>query len=267
MDVKSLIPASSEGDFRPVDYMRHRIHLLYALLVGNLIMENDEMRSKSADTEKQLLAYRDVKELVDQITIVPFETTTGDSARSEIAEKAEVKGHDPNKSVQVSNSEITAVTAEAREDGSLNGESRLLAEIRGREEIERTRTRLNAMLDCQAGFGGTIGAPIVFFLGSFLVSIFGNLSQLGDNTNAHALAFGEWWITILHVAIVSGCLLAGNNPNTLQAIMCNIQRVPPKDFPKSLWKRLIMDREPLWPVLKTTCGKIRPTWTTFPAPP
>lgn len=40
-------------------------------------------------------------------------------------------------------------------------------------------------------------------------------------STANALAFGTWWMSIPHVSIVSGCLLAGNNPNTLEAITPN----------------------------------------------
>jgi hypothetical protein len=82
-----------------------------------------------------------------------------------------------------------------------------------------TQSRLHTMLQCQASFGATIGAPVVFYLGAFLVSVFSSLLDIGHNDTAHTIAFGEWWMTIPHVAIVSGCLLAGNNPNTLEAIM------------------------------------------------
>ncbi len=75
------------------------------------------------------------------------------------------------------------------------------------------------MLWCQASFGAAIGAPVVFFLGSFFVSVFGNLSTVGDNDTSHALAFGMWWIAMLAVAIVAGCLLAGNIPNKLEVIV------------------------------------------------
>lgn len=63
-----------------------------------------------------------------------------------------------------------------------------------------------------------IGAPIAFYLGSFLFSVFGNHSKLDESDVSLSLAFGEWWMTIPHVTIVNGCLLAGNNPNTLEAI-------------------------------------------------
>ena len=85
-----------------------------------------------------------------------------------------------------------------------------------------TDTRLKAMLDCQSSFGAAVGAPVVFFVGSFLFSVISNFSTLGDNDTSHSLAFGEWWMIIPHVAIVSGCLLAGNNPNTLQVIVCSL---------------------------------------------
>jgi hypothetical protein len=90
------------------------------------------------------------------------------------------------------------------------------------KHIEVTDTRLKGMLGCQASFGGAVGAPVVFYIGSFLYNIISNFSNLGDNDTSHALAFGMWWMTIPHVAIVSGCLLAGNNPNTLEVIVCSI---------------------------------------------
>jgi len=85
-----------------------------------------------------------------------------------------------------------------------------------------TDTRLKAMLDCQSSFGAAVGAPVVFFVGSFLFSVIANFGTLGDNDTSHSLAFGEWWMIIPHVAIVSGCLLAGNNPNTLQVIVSSL---------------------------------------------
>lgn len=75
------------------------------------------------------------------------------------------------------------------------------------------------MLACQYSFGSTIGAPVVFYIGSFIYALLEIRAQLGDNDTSHALAFGMWWMTIPHIAIVSGCLLAGNNPNTLEAIV------------------------------------------------
>jgi hypothetical protein len=89
-----------------------------------------------------------------------------------------------------------------------------------------TQMRLKAMLRCQASFGAAIGAPVVFFLGSFFFSVFSNLSTVGDNDTSLALAFGMWWMTIPHIAVVTGCLLAGNNPNTLEAIVGGITSWP-----------------------------------------
>jgi hypothetical protein len=37
-----------------------------------------------------------------------------------------------------------------------------------------------------------VGAPIVFFAGAFMYTVFDILSRLGDNDTAHALAFGMW---------------------------------------------------------------------------
>jgi hypothetical protein len=133
-----------------------RIHLLYAVLVGNL-----ELNYPEDDSEGRRSAWDDVKTLV-------YRTT------------------DKN-SIQI---------------------------------------RLKGMLGCQASFGAAIGAPVVFFLGSFFFSVFSDLSTVGDNDTSHALAFGMWWMTIPHVAIVAGCLLAGNNPNTLEVIVCGLTSWP-----------------------------------------
>ncbi|MCJ1337248.1 hypothetical protein MMC09_002530 [Bachmanniomyces sp. S44760] len=87
------------------------------------------------------------------------------------------------------------------------------------QDIKRTQTRLRAMLACQYSFGTTVGAPVVFFAGAFVYAMIDTLSHLGDNDTSHALAFGMWWIIIPHISIVSGLLLAGNNPNTLEGVV------------------------------------------------
>jgi hypothetical protein len=86
------------------------------------------------------------------------------------------------------------------------------------EMIDDVKTRLKSMLACQYSFGSTVGAPVVFYIGSFIYAVLEIRSLLGDNDTSHALAFGMWWSSIPHIAIVSGCLLAGNNPNTLAGI-------------------------------------------------
>lgn len=164
--------------------LHRRIHLLYAVIIGNLVQDPEdsledgtkkksmlddaiEQRNTRHDIRKQRSAWDDVKDLI--------------------------KDEDKNK----------------------------------------TKTRLATMLGCQASFGAAIGAPVVFFLGAFLFSVFSNLQVVGDNDTSHALAFGMWWMTIPHVAVVGGCLLAGNNPNTLEAIACGAiegwSQISPRD--------------------------------------
>ena len=84
---------------------------------------------------------------------------------------------------------------------------------------KKTKTRLRTMLASQYSFGSTVGAPVVFFCGTFLYTLIDNLSNLGSNDISHALAFGMWWMTIPHISIVSALLLAGNNPNTLEGVV------------------------------------------------
>lgn len=85
--------------------------------------------------------------------------------------------------------------------------------------IHQVKTRLKTMLLCQYSFGSVIGAPVVFFLGGFIFALLQSLDTLGDEDIAEGLAFGQWYMTIPHIAIISGLLLAGNNPNILEGVL------------------------------------------------
>jgi hypothetical protein len=85
--------------------------------------------------------------------------------------------------------------------------------------LERSHIRLRSMLHSQYSFGSMTGAPVLFYIGSFGYSIAFLSTNLGDNDTAHGLAFGMWWMAIVHVAIISGCLLASNNPSTTTVIV------------------------------------------------
>ncbi|KAI9838095.1 MAG: hypothetical protein M1819_006251 [Sarea resinae] len=88
-----------------------------------------------------------------------------------------------------------------------------------RLELEKTKVRLRTMLACQYSFGSMVGAPVIFYVGSFVLTLADVFSDYGDNDTSHALAFGIWWMTVAHITVVGGCLLAGNNPNTLEGVM------------------------------------------------
>ncbi|KAH8771602.1 hypothetical protein F5883DRAFT_642290 [Diaporthe sp. PMI_573] len=87
-----------------------------------------------------------------------------------------------------------------------------------KKEISKTKTRLRTMLNCQYSFGSMVGAPVVFFLSGFIFAFVQNVQELGSEDIALALAFGQWYMTIPHIAIVSGLLLAGNNPSILEGV-------------------------------------------------
>ncbi|CAD6592014.1 MAG: hypothetical protein ASARMPREDX12_005566 [Alectoria sarmentosa] len=84
------------------------------------------------------------------------------------------------------------------------------------EEVE---LHLGAMLDCQYPFGAAVGAPILLYIGSFVYMLATIRDAGGDRETARALAFGIWWMNIVHVSAISGCLLASNNPATATAIV------------------------------------------------
>ena len=84
---------------------------------------------------------------------------------------------------------------------------------------EEVTLRLEAILACQYPFGAAVGAPILLYIGSFVFNLATARSSDGDRETAKTLAFGIWWMNIVHVTAISGCLLASNNPSTVTAIV------------------------------------------------
>ncbi|OHE93608.1 hypothetical protein CORC01_11107 [Colletotrichum orchidophilum] len=70
-------------------------------------------------------------------------------------------------------------------------------------------------------------SPRQFFLGGFIFSFLTSLDELGDENIAESIAFGSWYMIIPHIAIISGLLLAGNNPNILEGVLATER--DPKD--------------------------------------
>jgi hypothetical protein len=99
--------------------VQHQVHLLYAVLVGNLQLHEPLSYIENTDPEDMVnRVWCDVKDIIKDLDPVAS------------PEKYQL-------------------------------------------ERERTETRLKTMLSSQASFGTTIFAPVSFFLGSFLFSVFG----------------------------------------------------------------------------------------------
>lgn len=94
-----------------------------------------------------------------------------------------------------------------------------------REVLLRDSTReeavngLLSMLESQMTFGGVVGAAILLYLGSYVYTLTTLGTTQGDQATARALAFGIWWMIVVHVSVISGSLLASNNPSTAAAIV------------------------------------------------
>ena len=137
---------------------------------------------------------------------------------------------------------------------------------------------LRALLACQYPFGAAVGAPILLYIGSFVYNLVDLHSSVGDTNAARSLSFGIWWMSIVHVAAISGCLLASNNPSTATAIVRlrrikgNIQwrlglaeqRMEMEDRVQSrleAWSRLSLSyRARYEPVWMWTRGKSKASW-------
>ncbi|KAI0148212.1 hypothetical protein F4776DRAFT_305474 [Hypoxylon sp. NC0597] len=114
------------------------------------------------------------------------------------------------------------------------------ADGRQSEGVVSLSTKLKALLNSQASFGSTVGAPVLFFLGGFVYTVLDSDSNLGDNDTAHALAFGLWWMVIPYLAIISGAMLASNSPSTLNGIVYDSGTTLLKeDYEMSFWKQQI----------------------------
>lgn len=84
---------------------------------------------------------------------------------------------------------------------------------------EKSMSRLLNLLEAQSSFGGAVGSPVLFFLGAFIYTILDLEQNPSSEDAAISLAFGIEWMNIVNVAIVSGCLLAANNPSTSAGIV------------------------------------------------
>ena len=116
---------------------------------------------------------------------------------------------------------LTAVLAGnlAIEGAPSNPQQQLRKSLGPNVDNERTEASLIAMLTSQSSFGGVVGAAILLYIGSFVYTLLSLSTSKGDHATARALAFGIWWMTMVHVSIISGSLLATNNPSVAAAIV------------------------------------------------
>ncbi|KAI1478035.1 hypothetical protein F4774DRAFT_386704 [Daldinia eschscholtzii] len=113
----------------------------------------------------------------------------------------------PSHSHDINNSNAPTETA------SVGRPRQLSYSVEDHRNIVAVKRRLLAMLDSQISFGTSVGAPVLFYIASFIWSVYEVREELGSYVTAHQLASGMFWMTMPHVALVSCLLLAGNNPN------------------------------------------------------
>ena len=87
-------------------------------------------------------------------------------------------------------------------------------DLEPKEGNEKARARLLNLLGAQSSFGSAVGSPVLFYLGAFVYTILDLRNNPSSQDAAISLGFGIEWMIIVHVAIISGCLLASNNPST-----------------------------------------------------
>jgi hypothetical protein len=84
---------------------------------------------------------------------------------------------------------ISATTSETSDAARENSEHAKPADATAvsQELVRDVKTRLKSMLACQYSFGSTIGAPVVFYIGSFIYTVLEIRSLLGDNASTNPL--------------------------------------------------------------------------------
>ena len=127
--------------------------------------------------------------------------------------------------------------------------------------------RLRAILDSQVSFSTTVGAPVLLYIGSFIYSIVSLSATEGDADTARALAFGIWWMIIVHVSVISGSLLASNNPGPASIIhpkkrthLSRDEQSLRADTRAQMEDRLQAKWEIRWPQSLTYENRYEPVW-------
>ncbi|KAK6421714.1 beta-glucosidase [Oleoguttula sp. CCFEE 5521] len=106
---------------------------------------------------------------------------------------------------------------------------------------------LLVLMDSQPEWATTVGYPLPFYIIGFLYASY-DLQRAPPSADAPlALTFGIKWMIVVHVAIVSGCLLSNNNPSTASSFvpgnLVPVTRAPLPDIfpcryqPVSFWDR------------------------------
>lgn len=83
---------------------------------------------------------------------------------------------------------------------------------------EDRKAKLLSLMSAQGDFGALVGAPVIFYLGGFIYTILDLLNDPSVQDAAISLAFGVEWMIVVHVAIISGCLLASNDPSAVSVM-------------------------------------------------
>ncbi|KAK1831886.1 hypothetical protein QBC39DRAFT_81494 [Podospora conica] len=99
--------------------------------------------------------------------------------------------------------------------------------------INVVKSKLRSLLESQYSFGAYAGAPIIFYIAAFIWSVYEVHEDLGVSLTAHQLAFGMFWTTIPHVALVSCLSLAGNNPSLWYGVAADYEAHLTKQVPVS----------------------------------
>lgn len=99
------------------------------------------------------------------------------------------------------------------------------------DRIHTTQSHLNSISNSQTAFGSSVGIPGLFFLAGLLYNALS--INLSSATGANWVPFAIFWLVLLLVAVVSGTVLAGNNPAAVSVLIATGLGAPTP--PRAWW--------------------------------
>ncbi|KAK7535069.1 uncharacterized protein J3D65DRAFT_669185 [Phyllosticta citribraziliensis] len=112
---------------------------------------------------------------------------------------------------------VAVVSGNLKMGSRVNPRMEILAALQDCPREEK-KTKLRGLMNVQIPYGSAVGAPVVFFLGSFVYNILDIRTRPSDEDSAESIAFGVEWMLCVHIAIAAGCLLAANNPSAASIV-------------------------------------------------
>jgi hypothetical protein len=108
----------------------------------------------------------------------------------------------------------------------IGGTSKQQTPVSAQNYTNAVKTKLTSLLQSQQNFGASVGIGVIFYTSSFFYTVVQIKANYGDGATSNALAFGIFWMTVGHIAVVAGVLIADNSPSAWEAVAADAEDGP-----------------------------------------